>query len=345
MTRHNPPSPIRVLTALSVVAVLMASLSACGGDQHGSPSSGARKFTVVLDWTPNTNHSGIYLAKANGWYRDAGLDVDVIQPGQSTSSTDLLAAGKADVAVAASEDIVAARSQGLPVQSIAAIIQHNTSSLVALRKSGIKGLADLPGHTYGGFGGPLEEALVKKFTACGGGDPAKVKFVTAGDADYRVGMTRGDYDFVWIFDGWDGIRYSQFDKLDITRIPFIAHTNCIPDWYTPVLATRDDLPADRKARVKAFMAATARGYRTAMTHPDQAASALIKAVPEIDAPLVRASAAYLAPRYADHPQRWGQQDAAVWERFATFVHTSGLAKKAIDARQAFTNDYLPSASG
>ena len=132
-------------------------------------SAGPDKVTVVLDWTPNTNHGGIYLAQAKGWYRRAGLDVKVIEPGD-TPSLEILGAGKADVALSVQEEVVPARAKGLPVVSIGAVIQHNTSSLVSLRSDRIATPGDLPGHTYGGFGGLLEKALVKKLTSCAGGD-------------------------------------------------------------------------------------------------------------------------------------------------------------------------------
>ena len=123
-------------------------------------ASGTRvdRLTVVLDWTPNTNHSGVYLARAKGWYRDAGLDVKVIEPGDA-GALQLLAGGKADVAFSTQEEIIPARAKGVPVVAIGAVVQHNTSSLLSLASGGIAGPADLPGHTYGGYGGPLETAL------------------------------------------------------------------------------------------------------------------------------------------------------------------------------------------
>ena len=225
--------------------------------------------------------------------------------------------------------------------SIGAIIQHNTSSLVSLRSDGIRQPGDLAGHTYGGFGGQLEQALVKTMTKCGGGDPAKVRVVDVGNADYRVGLKRNQYDVVWIFDGWDGIRLADIDKLPINRIPFIDHTDCIPDWYTPLLATSEKMIATRPGVLKSFMAATARGYRAAMANPNEAADALVKASPELDRNLVVRSAHYLATRYTDDPAKWGHEDRAVWTRFARFLQQAGLIEHPIDVGAAFTNRFLP----
>jgi ABC-type nitrate/sulfonate/bicarbonate transport system substrate-binding protein len=281
----------------------------------------------------------MYLAKAKGWYEDAGLDVRFIEPGEA-GSLQALAGGKAQVAVSVQEELVPARAAGLPVQSIAAVIQHNTSSLVSLADDGIDRPKDLEGATYGGYGGQLEQALLDKLVRCDGGDPTKVRSVDVGDADYRIGLERDQYDAVWIFDGWDGIRLRQAG-VDTTSIPFIEHEDCIPDWYTPLLATSTSVERERPEDLTAFMAATARGYRAAMSDPDAAAQALLDQADDLDPKLVQASAAYLADRYADDPKAWGRQDAAVWEDFSGFLEDAGLIDEPIDVRAAWTNRYLP----
>ncbi len=331
---------VQRLTVIVMVVALAAVAAACGGGASKRSATGLDKVTVVLDWTPNTNHSGIYLARAKGWYREADLDVKVIEPGD-TPSLEVLGAGKADVALSVQEEVVPARAKGLPVVSIGAVIQHNTSSLLSLQSAGIKKPGDLPGHTYGGFGGLLEKALIKKFVKCDGGDPARVRFVDVGNADYRVGLQRHQYDVVWIFDGWDGIRLASVDKLPVNRIPFIAHTGCIPDWYTPLIATSEKMIRARPEVLKRFMAATSRGYQTAMRDPGAAADALMKASPELDRDLVQRSARYLASRYAEDPARWGHQDHRIWTRFVAFLRDAGLTDKAIDVDRAYTNRFLP----
>lgn len=337
---HRTGGKSRRAAAIVLALVLGAVSASCGSGKSASSAPHRDTVTVVLDWTPNTNHSGIYLARAKGWYRAAGLDVKVVEPGD-TPSLEILGAGKADVAVSVQEELIPARAKGLPVVSIGAVIQHNTSSLLSLRSAGIAQPADLAGHTYGGFGGLLEKALVKTITKCGGGDPDKVRFVDVGNADYRIGLQRHQYDVVWIFDGWDGIRLADVDKLAVNRIPFRAERSCIPDWYTPLLATSESMIRARPDVLKRFMAATRRGYQDAMRDPQAAADALMKAAPELDRALVDRSAHYLATRYADDPATWGHQDRQVWSRFAEFLHQAGLTDTAIDVDRAYTNRFLP----
>jgi ABC-type nitrate/sulfonate/bicarbonate transport system substrate-binding protein len=117
---------VKRTSILAAVLALVVAAAACGGGSSAQESHALDKVTVVLDWTPNTNHSGVYLARAKGWYRDAGLDVKIIQPGDA-GAVQLLGSGKADVAYSPQEEIIPARAQGVPVVAIAAVIQHDTS--------------------------------------------------------------------------------------------------------------------------------------------------------------------------------------------------------------------------
>lgn len=337
----------RVLTVALMAVVLVSVAVSCGtsggASGGGDADASLRTVKVLLDWTPNTNHSGIYLAKERGWYRDAGLDVQIIEPGGDSDVLAMVAKGSVDFGVSASEQLVPARAKGLPVVSVAAIIQHNTSSLLALGSSGIRGLADLEGRTYGAFGGTFEKALIDQLIRCGGGDPAGVTFRKVGDSDFRQGLSRKVYDFVWVFDAWDTIRLRDLDHLDVVRMPFADHFDCIPDWYTPILVTNQKHLDSSSALVPDFLTTTARGYRAAMSDPAAAAQALLKGAPELDPALVEQSAKYLSTRYTDNPERWGVQDPTVWAAFVKFLADNHLVDADFDTAAAFSNRYLTGA--
>jgi ABC-type nitrate/sulfonate/bicarbonate transport system substrate-binding protein len=300
--------------------------------------------TLVLDWTPNTNHSGFYLAKANGYYTDNGLDVTIIEPGADGGLAQL-AAGNAQFVVSVAESLLPARLAGVKVVSVASIIQHNTSSLIVPAGRGITRPKDLEGKTYGGFGGPLEKALIDKMVTCDGGDPTKVKYVEIGNVDYKIGLERKDYDAVWVFDGWDSIRLAEIDGVALVSMPFYATSGatagCIPDWYTPLLATSESMITDKPDMVRAFVTATAKGFELARTDAPAAASALLKGAPELDKVLVGKSAAYLATRYADAGATWGVQDPEVWSAFSKFLSDNKILASPVDTATVFTNDFLP----
>jgi ABC-type nitrate/sulfonate/bicarbonate transport system substrate-binding protein len=300
--------------------------------------------TLVLDWTPNTNHSGFYVAKENGFYKDNGLDVTIIEPGADGGLAQL-AAGNAQFAVSVAESLLPARAAGANVISVASIIQHNTSSLIIPADRGIARPKDLEGKTYGGFGGPLEKALIDKLVTCDGGDPTKVKYVEIGNVDYKVGLERKDYDAVWVFDGWDAIRLSEIDGRALVSMPFFstsgATAGCIPDWYTPLLATSEAMIADKPELVRSFVTATAKGFELARTDAPAAAAALLEGAPELDKVLVQKSAAYLATRYADAGAKWGVQDPVVWSAFSKFLSDNKILESPVDTAKVFTNGFLP----
>jgi ABC-type nitrate/sulfonate/bicarbonate transport system substrate-binding protein len=333
-------TPALGLAAVAALVLLAGTLAACGDDGSATGKDGERTLTLVLDWTPNTNHSGIYLADEKGWYRDAGIELKIVQPGEN-GSLSLLPGGKAQIAIAPQESIVPARAEGLPIVAVAAVIQHNTSSLLSLADDGITRPAELEGKKYGGYGGVLEGALIDKLVECDGGDPGKVDRVDIGNVDFRVGLEKDFYDSVWIYDGWDKIRLAEIDELAVDTIPFVDHTDCIPDWYTPMIATTEQFIAKDRDVLKTFMDVTARGYREAMTDPSGAGDALMAAAPELDADLVQRSADYLSTRYADDPDAWGHQEEEVWTGFVDFLVEAGLIEEAIDVEPAFTNEFLP----
>ena len=327
-----------VLLALALVA------PACGDDGGGGSADADERdltdVTLMLNWTPNNHHAGIYAAQQLGLYEDAGLNVEIVEP--ATSGVEqVVAGGDADFGIAQAESLLPARAAGTPVVSIATLLPHNDSTLMALADSGIERPRDLEGHTYGGYGGALETELIHRLVECDGGDPDQVEFVEVGNVDYLAGMEQGRFDFVWVFNGWDALRAGTVDDTEVATIPFLDYEECIPDWYTPILLTSETLAQDDPETVEAFLDATAAGYRVAIEDPARAAQLLLDAVPELDAGLVEASADYHAGRYAEEGEPWGVQDEEVWADFATFLEEAGLLEEPVDAADAFTNEFLP----
>lgn len=296
-----------------------------------------QKVTVLLDWFPNTNHSGMYIAQEKGFYREEGLEVEIIQPPEG-GQVQLLAAGRGDFAVSAQEEVITARSQDIPVVAVAAVIQHNTSGFAAPQDRNIKTPADFEGKTYGGWGSPAEEAVLKLVMDRYQADFKQLNMLNIGSADFFASIQR-DVDFAWIFWGWTGIEAGLKD-IPLTFIK-LGEVDPRLDYYTPVLISRDDLLRNQPDLARKFMRATSRGYQYAMQNPDQSAEILLGKVPELNRELVIRSQRYLAGEYQRDALRWGEMKSAVWQGYADFMYESGLLTNRVDTSTVFSNDYLP----
>jgi ABC-type nitrate/sulfonate/bicarbonate transport system substrate-binding protein len=291
---------------------------------------------LSLDWVPNTNHTGIYVALDKGWYREEGIALEIQIPSDPSAAVKQVAAGNTAFGVSFQEEVTLARAGGIPVVSIAAIIQHNTSAFAALAVSGIRTAADFENKTYASYGLPIERPILDSLMLCADADPQTVAFVDVGFDAFPALLT-GKVDLAWIFLGWDGVQ-AQLKGVALSTVPLYG--SCVPDYYTPVFIAGEKTLQDDKL-VRAFLQATARGYQYAAAHPDEAADILLKYSPESDPALVRASQAWLSPRYQDDAARWGQQDPEVWANFAAWMADNGLLQAPIDSAKAFTNAYLP----
>jgi len=327
------------IVSISIVVFAIIILSV--GYLIDNDSNELNTVTLMLDWTPNTNHAGIYVALDQGWYEDVGIDLQIIEPAVAGVEF-VLGQGQADFGISYAEYIIPARLAEIPITSIAAILPHNDSSLMSLSSAGIKSPKDLEGKTYGGWGGPLEKSLIDKLVSCDGGDPEKIEYVEVGNIDYVPGMQQGRFDFVWVFEGWDVLRAKNMKDVEITTLKFIDYTSCIPDWYTPLIASNDKLISENSSLVSSFLDATNRGYGYAISNPDNTATILLKAVPELDEQLVRNSALHLSNRYKESNSQWGYQELKIWEDFEVVLLQSGITENSLDVGEVFSNEFLPS---
>ncbi|PLR78648.1 ABC transporter substrate-binding protein [Bacillus sp. V3-13] len=324
------------------ILLLMAMLliTGCSSKEAGSEKEAKeelKKVSVVLDWTPNTNHTGLYVAKEKGYFEKEGLDVEIIMPGES-GADQLVASGKAQFGVSYQEGVTQARVQGVPLVSIAAIIQHNTSGFASPVAKNISSPKDFEGKTYGGWGSPVEKSVIASLMKLENADVEKVNIVNMGDTDFFTAVKR-DIDFAWIYYGWTGVEAElRGEKLDMVYLT--DYTEKL-DYYTPVLSTNEDMIKNDPKIVKAFVKAASEGYQFAIKNPEDAADILIKSVPDLDEELVKKSQEWLASRYQDDAKRWGEQKLEVWENYAGWMYENGLLEKELDAEKAFSNEFLP----
>lgn len=304
------------------------------------------KMSLALDWTPNTNHTGIYVAQAKGWYRDQGIDLTLLPYSSSVIPDVLVSNGKADVGISSTESILSDAAVGQPVVSIGAIAQHNTSELSALASSGIKRPRDLDGKTYGAFGAPYESAVISQIIKHDGGKGNFKSIVL--DIDPLQALQTHRVDFVWIFEGAEGIQ-AKYQGMKLVSFPIVD--NGIADYYTPALISSPKEIQQKPDLLKRFMKATAQGYEYARTHAVESAKILMQQAPKGTFPneqYVIESQQYLSPRYADSGRPWGLQDASAWEGYPSFMLSHGGVQDAsgktvtkMDLNTLYTNKFLP----
>lgn len=326
-----------------LIALLLA---ACGGKDEKQNNTGndtegesksLQKITVVLDWTPNTNHTGLYVAKANGYFEEQGLDVTIVQPGDAGAES-MVATGKAEFGVSYQEQMTQARVAGIPLVSIAAVIQHNTSGFGSPADKNITAPEHFEGKVYGGWGNPVEEAVIQSVMEQAGADASKVSYLNIGDVDFFT-ATQRDIDFAWIFYAWTGIE-AELRNEPINMI-YVKDLSEKLDYYTPVLVTSETIVNEQPELAEAFMTATSQGYRFAIENPDEAAGILLAAEPDLDEELVKASQRWLADQYQADAPRWGEQKREVWSNYAEWMSDHDLLEGDFDPDEAFTNDFLP----
>jgi ABC-type nitrate/sulfonate/bicarbonate transport system substrate-binding protein len=328
----------KALSTLLVLTLIVSLFSGIGCSKKDDSTSGElTKITVVLDWTPNTNHTGMYVAQKLGYYADEGLEVEIIQPPEDGAYA-LIAAGKAQIAVGHQDSLAPALTadEALPITAIAAIIQHNTSGLISAKDRGISSFKDLEGKTYASWDTPLEKAVIGYCMEKEGGDVSKLTFIPSTVTNVLTALT-ADVDTVWVYEGWD-VMDAQVEGFEYNYLDFGEVTEAL-DFYTPILVASDAFLKDSPDAAKAFLRATEKGYEYCMAKPEESAEILLEAAPELDADLVKASQIFLAGEYLGNEPKWGRIDPQRWAAFYDWAYENGVFTEKLSDK-GFTNEYF-----
>ena len=334
-----------------LLAALPLALAACapsGATSGGSSSGTLTPVTLALDWTPNTNHTGIYVAQAQGYYKQQGIDLKLTPYSSQVAPEQLVTTNQADFAISFPEAITTLRAQGQPLVSVAAVIQSNTSALISLKSSGLDTVASLAGKRYAGFGAPYEQPVIEQALTCGGASNPSFQNITT-SLDPVEALKSKQFDFAWVYQGWEVIQ-AQREGLQLNVFPLKDY--CLPDYSSPVIVTSQRMIEQHPDIIKRFLAATSEGYTYAIQHPKAAADMLIQGAPKgtfDDTGLVYASQNYLSPLYAAGAKCWGQQTLDKWTNYPRFMYNHHAILDANgnpittppDYAAAFTNTFLP----
>ena len=322
-------------------AILLVVLSLVLGMTACTPETDLETITFVLDWTPNTNHTGLYVAIANGYFEQAGFDVKVVQPPEDGAEV-LVASGKAQFGVSFQDYLAPALAgdEPLPVTAVAAVMQHNLSGIISRKGEGMDTPAGLEGKKYATWDLPVEKATIQHVMEADGGDFSKVELIPSTVTDEVTALQSKSVDAIWVFYAWAGIA-CETAGLETDYFAF-ADIDPVFDFYSPVIIAQNAYLEENPEQAKAFMAALAKGYTFAAEHPREAADILMEATPELKSnpELVYASAEYLAGEYIADASRWGEMDAERWAAFFSWLNENELLEDVVDPYAGFTNDFL-----
>jgi ABC-type nitrate/sulfonate/bicarbonate transport system substrate-binding protein len=315
---------MKLVVALLAAASLLAGLAGCGGSgaEPGAPSGAS----LVLDFTPNAVHSGIYSARHEGFYRDEGVDLTIRQPGESTDAPKLLAAGRADFAILDIHDLGIAREHGIDLVGTMPLVQRPLAAVIAHGGRGISRPKDLEGRTVGVTGLPSDEAVVDSEVSADGGDPAGVKRVTIGFNAISA-LAAGKVDAATGFWNAEGVALRR-QGVPI-RIFKVDRYGAPPYPELVLVVSRETIQHDPKL-VESVLAATTRGYELAVHDPGRALDDLLAEVPSLERGEQRAQLRALLGDLDPKPF-----DPAVLRAWANWDLEHGLLERPLDVSAAF----------
>ena len=337
------PPPSRHLILAALVALLAASLalSACGEKEEGGAAD-RDEVSLMLDFYPNADHAGIYVAQERGFFADAGLDVSIAEPSDPAAPIRQVAAGQVDIAISYEPEVLIARDQGLPVVAVAALVDEPLTSMIWLPESGIRSVADLRDRTVATAGIPYQEGYLKTILeragiAAGDVQTANVGYsllpaVLSGRADAMLGGFRN-------VEGVD-LRLRGRNPT-VTPVDELG----VPTYDELVLVANEEALEENPEPLRLFLAALERGTEAVAQNPKAGTVALLAASPGLDPPLTAAQVEETVPLLAtDEGERFGQLDPERWDAFAGWMRDNGLVESVVPGNEAVTNELLPAGS-
>ena len=302
-------------------------------------SNSLNNVDFILDWIPNTNHTGIYVADKMGYFEEEGIKISIKQPPEDGTAA-IVASGKAQFGIDFQDSLALAFSQDepMPITAVAAVLQHNTSGIISLKNKNITRPSELENKRYSLWNGPIESPILKYVVEKDNGDFNKVKLVPNTVFDVVSGLS-SDIDVMWIYYNWDGIA-AEVKGIE-TNFFYFKDVDPVLDYYTPVIIANSDYIRENSDIAKGFLRAVSKGYEYCIDNPCEAAEILLQEVPELDRDITIKSQKWVSKQYKFDSPKWGYIDSERWNRFYKWLYYNSLITSEIGDDFGFTNSYLP----
>tara|TARA_B110000046_G_scaffold173759_1_gene196730 strand:- start:77718 stop:78620 length:903 start_codon:yes stop_codon:yes gene_type:complete len=295
-----------------------------------------KTMTLALDWTPNINHIGFFVAREMGFYDQFSLKLDILSPlsdDYTVTPAKKVELGLADFALCPTESIISyqTKSNPFPLVAIAAVLQNDLSAIVTRKDAKINSPKDLDGKVYSSYEARYEDGIVKEMIKNDGGK-GELKIVYPKKLGIWNTLLSGETDATWIFSNWEGIEAEQ-SKTGLNY--FKMKDYGIPYSYSPVIAAdRDKIKANEK-QYKNFLEATKQGFLYCFSNPDKAIEILKKELPDSDKNINLNDALELSLPYFGNDQKWGKIALSELQQFVYWIKNKGLETKDIKAADLY----------
>ena len=332
-----PQKPLlRRSLALSLFSVLLL-VAGCGvASGSGESSDGLGRVTLTLDWYPNADHAGIYAAQAEGFFEEAGLEVEIQQPSDPTAVLQHVAAGQSEFGVSYENELTNAAAREVPVRSIMAIMQEPLNSIIGLEEARITAPEDLAGKTVGYAGQSFGAAVLDTVLREAGEDPSSVEKINVG-LDLRPALASGSVDAVvdayWNIEAVE-LAQEGFET-NVIRLPEVG----VPNYNELVVATSGSYAEENPDLVRRFVGALVEGHRYALENPEAARDALLAANKELDPEVAEETVGLTVPLF--EAERIGYQDPEEWRDYVDWAVENGVLPGLIEVDAVMTNEFLP----
>lgn len=337
MHERRAHKPWGRLAALTPAIILLGALTTVSVGSGAAAKAPLTTVPILLDWTPNTDHAGLYAAVAQGDFRRAGIDPKIAVPSNATDALEEVAAGKVDFAVSYEPDVLLARASGIPVVSVMALVDRPLNTILSLASSGITSAADLRGKRIGIAGVPSDHAVVSAVLQYAHIPAADVHVVNVG-YNLLPSLLHHDVDAVeGVYWTWEAVQLRELGyKVNVLHLEQIG----VPTYDELVLVTSSRLARTDPRFVRRTVQAIQRGYAFAAGHPVQAGTDLLKETTGLSPRLVRASLKLLSPAFDYRVPTVGYQNPARWRAYLSWMRVHRLIKGPVVLARAMTNRFL-----
>jgi len=341
MSAPITPSPRRISRrdVVRASAAIAGGLTVAGTVTPVARAQDTTSVSLALDWYPNANHAGIYVARDRGYFAEAGLEVEIVVPSDPTTVLQTVGAGRDTFGISYHSEVLFAREQEVPVVSVAALVQHPLNSLMVLADSPIETPADLAGRSVAVTGLPADEAFLGTMLREAGLTLDDVELINvgydllpsvfSGRADAVIGVYWTHETILAEREGYP-VRYLRVEEWGV------------PDYYELVLVTGESVLNDDEATVRALLGALQQGYEGAIADPEAAIDLLIAESPDLVREVELEGLDLLTPLWTENGTiPFGQQTAARWDAFGAWLKEEGLLGEDVEVAAAWRGDLLP----